>query len=72
MTYIRKCPVCGDQFVTKYEQKRFCCAECVQEYEDIKRYLGKRMKQILLEVVNEARTTDKKPEQIVKEANKKW
>ena len=72
MSYVRKCPVCGDYFNTKYPQKRFCCAECVQEFDDIKNYLSSRMHEILIGVVNEARTTLKKPEQIAREFYKKW
>lgn len=72
MSYIKKCPVCGDQFLTKISSKVFCCADCVSEYEDIKKYLSERMKDVLIGVVNEARTTKKSPEQIAKEYYKKW
>lgn len=71
-TYERQCPVCGDVFVTKHYSKRFCCAECVQEYEDIKKYLSKRMNTILLNVIEEARKTTKEPQQLAKEYYKKW
>lgn len=70
--YERKCPVCGDKFVTKYYSKRFCCAECVAEYNDIKTYLSSRIKTVLAETIQEARTTAKTEKELYREFMKKW
>lgn len=70
--YERICPVCGETFVTKYSTKRFCCADCISEYEDIKRYLSGRVKEVLLEIITEARTTSKTDKQLYTEFMKKW
>ena len=72
MSYERKCPVCGETFITKHPFKRFCCAECVAEYDDIKLYLYKRIKPLLEETITEARETRKLPKDLIKEFMKKW
>lgn len=71
MSYERKCPVCGETFITKHPQKRICCAECVAEYDDIKRYIYGRMKEKIIDTINEARTTFKNADQLAKEFIKK-
>lgn len=71
-TYERKCPVCGEKFITKHPTKRFCCAECVAEYDDIKHYMYQRVKKLITTVIDEARTTKKTEEMIMKEFMKKW
>lgn len=72
MSYERKCPVCGETFITKHPSKRFCCAECVSEFDDIKKYLYHQVKPRLIETINEARTTFKTADSLVKEFMKKW
>lgn len=67
MTYERKCPVCGETFITKHVAKRICCAECVAEYDDIKKYIFEKMKEKILLTIKEARETTKSPEQLAKE-----
>ena len=27
-SFIKKCPFCGEKFITQYEQKKFCCLKC--------------------------------------------
>lgn len=71
-TYERKCPVCGEKFITKHFAKRFCCAECVAEYDDIKRYMYPRVKKLVILMLDEARTTTKTNEQLLREFMKKW
>ena len=71
-TYERKCPVCGEKFITKHPTKRFCCADCVAEYDDIKRYMRQRVKDIIFSLLDEARTTKKTNEDLLKEFMKKW
>lgn len=71
-TYERKCPVCGEKFITKHYAKRFCCADCVAEYDDIKRYMRQRVKDIIFSLLDEARTTNKTNEDLLKEFMKKW
>jgi ribosomal protein L37AE/L43A len=72
MRYERKCPVCGDIFVTVHPSKMFCCAECVAEYDDIKHYLYKKIKPLLEETIKDARETQKLPKDLIKEFMKKW
>ena len=70
--YERECPVCGELFITKHKSKRFCCAECVAEYDEIKRYMYKRVKGIVHNIIEQARTTDKTEEQLFKEFMRRW
>ena len=71
-TYERKCPVCGEVFITKHPTKRFCCADCVAEYDDIKRYMYKRVKKIILTMLEQARTSKKSNEELLREFMRKW
>lgn len=71
-TYERKCPVCGETFVTKHVGKRFCCSECIDEYNDIKKYLSARIEESVINLIKEARATSKTEKQLFKEFIKKW
>ena len=67
MSYEKRCPVCGDKFVTKYSTKVFCCVDCVAEYNDIKSYIFKKMRQNIIHTIIEARQTTKTPQQLARE-----
>lgn len=71
-SYERTCPVCGEKFITKHYCKRFCCAECVSEYNDIKKYLSGRIKEVLMETIHDVKTTNKSDKQLYSEFMKKW
>lgn len=71
-SYERVCPVCGERFITKHPQKRFCCAECVAEFNEIKRYLRWRVSRVLEETIFDARNTDKSVKDLTQEFLKKW
>lgn len=70
--YERKCPVCGEKFVTKHSAKRFCCAECVAEYNDIKKYLSGRIRELLRNTINDVKNTNKTETQLYQEFMKRW
>ena len=71
-SYERRCPVCGEIFITKHYSKRFCCAECHAEFVEIKRYLRKRVRVVLTDIINDARTSDKTAKELTREFLKRW
>lgn len=71
-TYERVCPVCGEKFITRHYAKRFCCADCVAEYEDIKGYMKTRLRKVVAYTIEQARTTNRLSEDLVREFIKKW
>lgn len=68
--YRKICPVCGEEFLTAYKQKFICCAECSQEYDAIKKFIFKRIKDKIFYVIREARETNKTEIEIIKDFRK--
>lgn len=65
--YMRKCPVCLEEFNTTNPEKVFCCGSCASEYRDIASHILRRRRPKIIALIKRARETDEPLAKLIKE-----